>query len=81
MSNQKGFVHILVPLIIIVLLGAIGLTIFTKINNKDEKTNPSSRKIETVKQIEPQTTYENPFDSQTAYQNPFEEIKNPFDSL
>lgn len=69
--SQKGNIA-LIPLMLILLLIAAYL-IYSKTN--------LSQRSSSVTTIQPQSSYQNPFDKTTQYTNPFSQYKNPFDNL
>lgn len=72
-NNQKGIVHLLVPLIIVALLVGAGLFLYFGVFKKTS-FNPFKKEAK----VELKTEYKNPFAKETQYVNPFDEYKNPF---
>lgn len=74
MSNQKGVIHLLPLLLILVLIGVALYFIFKdKLNLPKTPFQTSSAPKITVK-----TEYKNPFKKENQYVNPFDEYKSPF---
>ena len=80
--NQKGVIHLAVPLLLFLLLAGVlivGLAAIGIIKL------PKSVSLPGIKSQEPtvtlQTQFKNPFDKGSQYTNPFSSNKNPFDSL
>ncbi len=82
MNNQKGVLHLVLPLVLLFITGAVifGLITFgiIKIPSKLLPSLPGIKKEPTVSL---QKQYQNPFDKSAQYVNPFSSYKNPFDSL
>lgn len=83
MNNQRGVVHLAVPLLLLVvvaalifILAAVGVI---KIPLKSLPALPGIKKQEPTVSLQKQ--YQNPFDKSSQYINPFSSYKNPFDSL
>ena len=79
MYNQKGLLHLALPLLILLIIGvaAYALVYFKVIKNPLEYLpffNPSKQ----VPEISTKTEYKNPFKKETQYVNPFDTYKNPF---
>lgn len=78
--NQKGVVALAVPLLILLIIGAVVFVLssqgFIKLPSKILPAIPGKDKGPTVSL---QTQYQNPFDGK--FVNPFAGYKNPFDVL
>lgn len=75
MSSQKGVLHLLPLLLVLVLI--IGAALFFLF--KDKFNLPSSPfQTSTGPKVEVKTEYKNPFKKETQYVNPFDEYKSPF---
>lgn len=68
--KQKGFIHLL-PLLVVVLIAAVAYLLLA---GKVELPFISKKQPK----VELKTTYENPLKKDTQYVNPFEKSKNPF---
>lgn len=73
---EKGVIHLLPLLLVLVGLAALAVVVFR--SGAVKITQKSSIKEPTVQLTE---SYQNPFDKTTQYVNPFSEYKNPFDNL
>jgi len=73
-NNQKGVIHLVLPLLLLLVAGFFALVYFGVIKNVPFLGNlgQSGPKV-TLK-----TEYKNPFDKKTQYVNPFDKYKNPF---
>lgn len=80
--NQKGVVHLAVPLLLLLAAAAVIFILISqgliKIPSKIAPSLPGQKKEPTV-QLQKQ--YQNPFDKTSGYKNPFSGYKNPFDAL
>jgi len=78
--NQKGVVHLAVPLLLLVVAAAAFFILVASGILKGPKlpTLPSLKKEPTVSL---QNQYQNPFDKNAQYVNPFSGYKNPFDAI
>lgn len=77
MSNQKGIIHLALPVIMLLIIGAVIFFLFSTGMIK----NPfKGLKLpgQSVPKVTPKTEYKNPFKKETQYVNPFETYKNPF---
>lgn len=77
MRNQRGIVHLALPLVLLLIIGAaiyflISLGI---IKNPFQKLGFVGQK---GPKVSVKSEYSNPFDKNTQYVNPFETYKNPF---
>lgn len=72
--SQKGVIHLLLPLLLLLAAAAFALIYFGVIKNplKNLKIGQSGSKVEL------KTEYKNPFKKETQYVNPFDKYKNPF---
>lgn len=79
MTIQKGFVHLIVVLMSLIIVGVVifALVYFKIIKNPLEYL-PSFNRTQQVPKISTKTEYKNPFKKETQYVNPFETYKNPF---
>ena len=76
MNHQKGFIHLLFPLLIIAVVVIIFLV--SKGIIKLPFSLPSIPFLSNQPKVELKTEYNNPFKKETQYVNPFETYKNPF---
>lgn len=76
MLDQKGVIHLFLPLllILIVIAAAIYFIFFNKNSNLPNFTN--LQKKEPVVAVK--TEYKNPFKKTSQYVNPFDQYKSPF---
>lgn len=76
MNKQKGIIHLLIPLLLLLVVGAgaFFLIRFGVIKNPLSRL-PLSQQQPTVSV---KSDYKNPFKKETQYINPFETYKNPF---
>lgn len=75
MYQQKGVIHLALPLfLLLAVAGFIALIYFGVIKNPF-KAIPFLQK---GPQVELKKEYQNPFKKETQYVNPFESFKNPF---
>jgi len=76
MNKEKGIVHLVLPIIILLVVGAVlfALNYFGII-----KLNlPGVSLPQKGPSVELKTEYKNPFKKESQYVNPFQEYKNPF---
>ena len=75
--NQKGVIHLVLPLVFIVLIGAAVFTLiyFGLIKNPFSSLPFGQKGLK----IELKKEYANPFKKESQYVNPFETYKNPFE--
>lgn len=86
--NQKGFAHILLFIVILLIIGAaIGAFLIIKGTNFLPKASdagiaqtPTASSADEP-QVSLKTEYENPFSEETTYKNPFDNYQNPFNNL
>ncbi|MEK7617393.1 MAG: hypothetical protein AAB414_05065 [Patescibacteria group bacterium] len=73
-KDQKGVIHLALPLVLLLIAAAVALIYFGVIQNplKNLRIGSSVPKVDLKKE------YKNPFDKETQYVNPFETYKNPF---
>lgn len=76
MTNQRGFIHLLLILIIVLVIGGIGVGVYLVSKPQIFKSKASS--AENLPKVELKSEYKNPFDKNTQYVNPFDQYKNPF---
>lgn len=76
MKTQKGVIHLVLPLLLVLIIGAAVYVLISTgiIKNPLKNLNFFSKgaKVSTQKE------YKNPFKKETQYVNPFETYKNPF---
>lgn len=77
MFNQKGVIHLFLPLLLLLIIvaGVFGLTKFGFIKLPQLPSIPFLQKGANVQL---KSDYKNPFKKETQYVNPFEKYKNPF---
>lgn len=77
MNNQKGVAHLLLPILILLIIGAVVYFLISQgiIKNPFQKIRLPGQGGPSVSV---KTEYKNPFDKDTQYVNPFETYKNPF---
>lgn len=77
MKNQKGVIHLIVPLILLLILGVGGFILVSlgiiKLPNLPFLSFLQKKPAVAIKE-----EYKNPFKKETQYVNPFESYKNPF---
>ncbi len=75
--NQRGVIHLALPLILLLLAGAaVFLLVYFGIITNPFKNLPFVG--QTVPKVDVKSEYKNPFDKNTQYVNPFQTYKNPF---
>ncbi len=74
MNNQKGVIHLVLPLLLLLAAALFALVYFGVIQNplKNLKIGQAGPKVDL------KTEYKNPFKKETQYVNPFDTYKNPF---
>lgn len=74
MNNQKGVIHLALPLILLLAAGFFALIYFGIIQNpfKNLPFLIGGPRVDLKKE------YQNPFNKETQYVNPFDKYKNPF---
>lgn len=72
MNNQKGVIHLALPLILLLIVAVVALIFFGVIKN------PFKNLFQQGPKVNLKTEYKNPFKQETQYVNPFEKYKNPF---
>lgn len=80
MKSQKGVIHLVVPLLLLLIIGAVAFVVISQGFIKNPFKNiPIIGKIG-VKEptVSVKSEYKNPFKKETQYVNPFETYKNPF---
>lgn len=75
MDKQKGIIHLIVPILIVLIIGAIFALNYFGIFKVKLPGVSLPQKSPTVGL---KTEYKNPFKKESQYVNPFEEYKNPF---
>lgn len=74
MNNQKGVIHLVLPLLLLLAAAIFALIYFGVIKNPLKNLNLFQK----GPKVELKTDYKNPFDKKTQYVNPFDKYKNPF---
>lgn len=74
MNNQKGVIHLLLPLLLLLAAAFFALFYFGVIKNP-LKNLPF---LNQGPKVDLKTEYKNPFKKETQYVNPFDTYKNPF---
>ncbi|MDO8619002.1 MAG: hypothetical protein Q7R49_03625 [Candidatus Daviesbacteria bacterium] len=73
MHKERGFAHLILLLVVILLIGA-GIYFI-----KQGKFNlPSIPFLQNGPKVDLKTEYKNPFNKETQFVNPFNKYKNPF---
>lgn len=72
MNNQRGVIHLALPLLLLLAAAIAALIYFGIIQN------PFKALFQKGLKVSPKTEYQNPFKKETQYVNPFETYKNPF---
>ena len=76
MNNQKGVIHLLLPLVALLLIvGFFGLVYLGVIKNPFPNIKLPGQN---VPKVAVKSEYKNPFSKETQYVNPFQTYKNPF---
>ena len=79
MNKQKGVIHLVVPLLLLIIAVA---SLFVLSSLKVIKLPNFFNKMPLIGSKQPSVelkqTYQNPFKKETQYKNPFQEYKNPF---
>lgn len=77
MVNQRGIIHLV---LLLILLLVVGVVLYILINLGIIKNPLGSLPFfdKEVPKISTKTEYKNPFKKETQYVNPFETYKNPF---
>lgn len=81
--KQKGVIHLVLPLLLIIIFIA-GLFIMAAlgvIKNPFKSLQLPSLSGKKEPTVSLQTSFKNPFDKGAQYVNPFSAYKNPFDSI
>ncbi len=80
MNKQKGVIHLALPLLLLLIVGAgLFILLATGILKNPFKNIPFLSKIgQGGPKIDLKKDYKNPFKKETQYVNPFETYKNPF---
>lgn len=82
MNNQKGVIHLVVPLLLLLALGAgVFFLIFYGVIKNPLNNLPILKNLPILQQSSSasiKSEYKNPFKKDTQYVNPFETYKNPF---
>lgn len=75
-NKQKGVIHLVLPLLLLLIAGAVVFVLFsTGLIKNPLKNLPFFSK---VAKVSTKSEYKNPFKKETQYVNPFETYKNPF---
>ena len=78
MNYEKGVIHLMLPLLILVLVG-VGIFLLPQgIVKFPGITLPAVPFLSKKTNVELKTEYKNPFKKETQYVNPFDKYKNPF---
>lgn len=82
-KKQEGTITLALPLLLIVIIGAILVVLFTTGILKNPLTKSIQQLLPASEEptVELQGQYQNPFDKNAQYVNPFARYKNPFDAL
>lgn len=72
MNNQKGVIHLVLPLLLLLVAAVAALIYFGVISN------PFKNLFQKGPKVSVKSEYANPFKKETQYVNPFETYKNPF---
>lgn len=75
MNNQRGVVHLVIPLLLLIGAAIFALVYFGVIKNPLSKLPIIGQKGANVSL---KSEYKNPFNKSTQYVNPFDTYKNPF---
>ncbi|MDO8429200.1 MAG: sporulation protein YjcZ [Candidatus Daviesbacteria bacterium] len=75
---QKGFAHILLLLVLLVIIG-VGYYLVN--SGKINLPLPGAVQKQSEGGVDPKSEYKNPFDKTSQYVNPFSDYKNPIDDL
>jgi len=80
MNKQKGVIHLALPLLLLLIVGAVFVILLaTGILKNPFKNIPFLSKIGPAgPKVEVKSEYKNPFKKETQYVNPFNSYKNPF---
>lgn len=82
MNHQKGVIHLAVPLLLLLILGAgFFVLIYFGVIKNPLRNIPILKSLPILQQGTSATIkeqYKNPFKKDTQYVNPFETYKNPF---
>lgn len=70
--NNKGVIHLALPLLLLLIAAAVALVYFGVIQN------PLKNLFQKGPKVNLKTEYQNPFKKETQFVNPFEKYKNPF---
>ena len=76
MNNQKGVIHLLIPLVILLLIVGFSTLVYLGVI-KNPFTN-IKLPGQNVPKVTVKSEYKNPFNKETQYVNPFQTYKNPF---
>jgi len=79
-NNQKGVIHLVVPLLLLLIIGVGGYILISQgIIQNPLKSIPFLGKLtQSSPKVDLKTEYNNPFDKKTQFVNPFDKYKNPF---
>lgn len=77
MNNQKGVVHlVLIVVVLLLIAGAVYALVYFGIIKNPLNNLPIVGTSQP--KVEVKTEYQNPFKKETQYVNPFQSYKNPF---
>lgn len=79
MFNQKGVIHLALPLLLL-LVGAAIFVLYSLGYIKNPLQNLPLVGQKTP-EVDVKTEYQNPFDKKTQYENPFDDSKSPLINL
>ncbi len=78
MKNQKGVIHLFLPLLLLLIIGVV-VFLLSKFGYIKLPQLPSVPFLNSGSSASLKSEYQNPFKKETQYVNPFEPYKNPFE--
>lgn len=83
MSQQRGFAHLLLILLVVLIAGVIAYLFYTNNLPGFSKTKLNFQTSTEESSSVLKTEYQNPFEEKSSYTNPFSnpDYQNPFDNL
>ncbi len=78
MHNQKGVIHLALPLLLLLIAALFALIYFGVIKNPLKNLPIIGKLGQNQPKVELKKEYKNPFAKKTQYVNPFDTYKNPF---
>ena len=79
MNSQKGVIHLLAPLLLLIIaVVSVVILSYLKIIKLPDFFNKIPGVGSKQVAVELKKTYQNPLKKETQYVNPFQEYKNPF---